>query len=620
MHGVLRDTLDAAFEISRLVKFSPHREAIFHRLKSELALSTPGFHTLCPTRWTVRAASLQSIIDSYYEVLDALWDKVKEAVTDLEVRARIIGVEATMAFEISRLVKFSPHREAIFHRLKSELALSTPGFHTLCPTRWTVRAASLQSIIDSYYEVLDALWDKVKEAVTDSEVRACIIGVEATMAFEISRLVKFSPHREAIFHRLKSELALSTPGFRTLCPTRWTVRAASLQSIIDSYYEVLDALWDKVKEAVTDLEVRARIIGVEATMAFEISRLVKFSPHREAIFHRLKSELALSTPGFRTLCPTRWTVHAASLQSIIDMSAISSAIVPQHSALLTHRRSQSDASVSSSTSSRPAVGVHAGRRIAVATAAPARELDQARRPPRRRAVVLTNPSRHPKHGHPSHRSRAPRSHRSRSKRPHSAKRKHRGKAAKSSSSRSSSSSPLIGPCRRVAPPQSSPPPFEQPRGIPGLPLPYMLGHPGQVSGQENSERMEAWNVFLATRVQTAPQTAPQLVKYQAIITQLFSSYPAGVCIKYDSAFHQAVARDKANLIPWDQVKENILVWCATRQPFRLSKLGPTKRSTTTRSTTTRQANSGSGSTTTQSGGHANQIATGSDAAASTNRP
>ena len=77
--------------------------------------------------------------------------------------------------------------------------------------------------------------------------------------------LKFSPNREANFHRLKSERAPSTPGFRTLCPTRWTVRAASLQSIIDNY-EVLDALWDNLKDAVTDSEVRARIIGVEATI------------------------------------------------------------------------------------------------------------------------------------------------------------------------------------------------------------------------------------------------------------------------------------------------------------------------------------------------------------------
>ena len=89
---ILRDTLDTVFEISKLVKFSPKREAIFNRLKSELAPSTPGFRTLCPTtcRWTVRALSLQNVIDNY-KVLNALWDTVKDSVTDSEVRARIIG-------------------------------------------------------------------------------------------------------------------------------------------------------------------------------------------------------------------------------------------------------------------------------------------------------------------------------------------------------------------------------------------------------------------------------------------------------------------------------------------------------------------------------------------------
>ena len=55
--------------------------------------------------------------------------------------------------------------------------------------------------------------------------------------------------------------------------------------------------------------------------------------------------------------------------------------------------------------------------------------------------------------------------------------------------------------------------------------------------------------------------------------QLFSSYPVGVCIKYDSSLHQVVAREKGHLIPWDQVKEDILMCCITRQPFQLSKQG-----------------------------------------------
>ena len=38
-------------------------------------------------------------------------------------------------------------------------------------------------------------------------------------------------------------------------------------------------------------------------------------------------------------------------------------------------------------------------------------------------------------------------------------------------------------------------------------------------------------------------------------------------IKYDTCFRQAVARDKTRSIPWDHLKKDLLVWCATRQPF-----------------------------------------------------
>ena len=119
--------------------------------------------------------------------------------------------------------------------------------------------------------------------------------------------------------------------------------------------------------------------------------------------------------------------------------------------------------------------------------------------------------------------------------------------------------------------------------------------------------VEAWNIFLAIRVQAFPHTALQMIKYQAIMCQLFSSYPVGVCIKYDSLFRQAVARDKARLIPWDQVKEDILVWCATCHPFR-SKPNPISAGTTPSS----RPNTASGSTTTQSGRHVTHSITGQE--------
>lgn len=92
---VMRDALDITHEISKLLKYSPKRDSLFESIKQELAPDTPGFRTLCPTRWTVRANSLQSVLDNY-NVLQDLWDECNQTVKDSEMRARIIGVAAQM--------------------------------------------------------------------------------------------------------------------------------------------------------------------------------------------------------------------------------------------------------------------------------------------------------------------------------------------------------------------------------------------------------------------------------------------------------------------------------------------------------------------------------------------
>ena len=69
-----------------------------------------------------------------------------------------------------------------------------------------------------------------------------------------------------MFDSIKEELAPSDPGIRVLCPTRWTVRADSMKSIICNY-EVLIELWEKATEIVKDTETIARIQGVPAQMS-----------------------------------------------------------------------------------------------------------------------------------------------------------------------------------------------------------------------------------------------------------------------------------------------------------------------------------------------------------------
>ena len=89
---VMKDALDTTYEVSKLVKYSPKRDTALQKLKESLAPDTPGFRTLCPTRWTVMADSLKSVIDNYC-VLQQLWEMSKDYVSDPAIKSRIIGVQ-----------------------------------------------------------------------------------------------------------------------------------------------------------------------------------------------------------------------------------------------------------------------------------------------------------------------------------------------------------------------------------------------------------------------------------------------------------------------------------------------------------------------------------------------
>ena len=50
---------------------------------------------------------------------------------------------------------------------------------------------------------------------------------------EINKLLKYSPRHDSLFEQLKSSVLPGTVGFRTLCSTQWTVRAAQFPSECD---------------------------------------------------------------------------------------------------------------------------------------------------------------------------------------------------------------------------------------------------------------------------------------------------------------------------------------------------------------------------------------------------
>lgn len=92
---MMKDCLDTCYELVKLIKFSPKREAMLRDLKEESGNDAPSIRSLCPTRWTVRAESLASIIANYDEI-KLLWETAVTATSDTEMKARIRGVWSQM--------------------------------------------------------------------------------------------------------------------------------------------------------------------------------------------------------------------------------------------------------------------------------------------------------------------------------------------------------------------------------------------------------------------------------------------------------------------------------------------------------------------------------------------
>ena len=93
---LMSDALDLTREITKLIKCSSCREGIFQDLKEKLeGGSTQVIRVLCPTRWTVKANSLTSILNNY-ETPQDIWEEALTVTQDTEAKARIHGVSAQM--------------------------------------------------------------------------------------------------------------------------------------------------------------------------------------------------------------------------------------------------------------------------------------------------------------------------------------------------------------------------------------------------------------------------------------------------------------------------------------------------------------------------------------------
>ena len=73
---IVRNVMEFIYELVQLIKFSPERLYVFESVRSNVVVcgggSTPRLRSLCPTRWTVRHTSINSILLNYEILLNTL--------------------------------------------------------------------------------------------------------------------------------------------------------------------------------------------------------------------------------------------------------------------------------------------------------------------------------------------------------------------------------------------------------------------------------------------------------------------------------------------------------------------------------------------------------------------
>ena len=94
------DSLDTALEITKLVKKSPQRDTRLEKIRQTSVGEQgdspgPNICMLCPTRWTVRADAMDSILKNYDNLME-LWDWSLDHFQDAKMKARIRDVQTHM--------------------------------------------------------------------------------------------------------------------------------------------------------------------------------------------------------------------------------------------------------------------------------------------------------------------------------------------------------------------------------------------------------------------------------------------------------------------------------------------------------------------------------------------
>ena len=168
----LKDTLDTTSEILNLLKYALEREAMFRKLKEQLAPATLRFWTLCLTRWKVRAASLQSVVDNW-KVLQEPWEECLATKLEPDVKGRMIGVRHQITtfdyfFGVNLAILLLKHSDNLSRTLQDPHVLVVE-----CQSVTNLTISTLAKVQSDHRAAL--FWEKVKRAADSMGISAPVL-------------------------------------------------------------------------------------------------------------------------------------------------------------------------------------------------------------------------------------------------------------------------------------------------------------------------------------------------------------------------------------------------------------------------------------------------------------
>ena len=163
------EALEVAFEITKLIKFSPRRNALFDRIKADVAeedSSGVGIRTFCPTRWTVRGNSIGAILENF-NILTQLWEECLELKLDPDIKGRIIGVSTQMSkysliFGLKLCEKVLKITDNLSMTLQKQSLSAAQAQHVAQLTVETLKRMRTCESFENFFQLVEALQVKYK--------------------------------------------------------------------------------------------------------------------------------------------------------------------------------------------------------------------------------------------------------------------------------------------------------------------------------------------------------------------------------------------------------------------------------------------------------------------------